>query len=70
MQNLVEKYTPEAPEANDEGVVAIEYVLVAAASSPCSPASICGAIWPPSSTASSAKADKQGGPGSGPPCFA
>ena len=30
MMNLVEKYTPEAVEAtNEEGVVAIEYVLVA-----------------------------------------
>ena len=30
MMNLVEKYTPEAVEATDEeGVVAIEYVLVA-----------------------------------------
>lgn len=32
MLNLVEKFTPEAVEATDEdGVVAIEYVLVAAA---------------------------------------
>ncbi len=32
MQNLVEKFTPEAVEATeDDGVVAIEYVLVAAA---------------------------------------
>ena len=31
MQNLVEKFTPEAVDATDEdGVVAIEYVLVAA----------------------------------------
>ena len=30
MMNLVDKYTPEAVEAtNEEGVVAIEYVLVA-----------------------------------------
>jgi Flp pilus assembly pilin Flp len=32
MMNLVEKFTPEAVEATDEdGVVAIEYVVVAAA---------------------------------------
>lgn len=31
MRNLVEKFTPETAEANDEGVVAIEYVLVAVA---------------------------------------
>ena len=32
MLNLVEKFTPEAVEATDEdGVVAIEYVIVAAA---------------------------------------
>lgn len=32
MLNLVEKFTPDAMEAsNDEGVVAIEYVLVAVA---------------------------------------
>ena len=32
MLNLVEKFTPEAVEATDEdGVVAIEYVLLAAA---------------------------------------
>ena len=32
MLNLVEKFTPEAVEATDEdGVVAIEYVLMAAA---------------------------------------
>ena len=32
MLNLVEKFTPEAVEATDEdGVVAIEYVLIAAA---------------------------------------
>jgi hypothetical protein len=31
MQNLVQKHITEAPEANDEGVVAIEYVLVAVA---------------------------------------
>ena len=32
MLNLVEKFTPEAVEATDEdGVVAIEYVVVAAA---------------------------------------
>jgi hypothetical protein len=33
MLNLVEKFTPEADEATieDDGVVAIEYVLVAAA---------------------------------------
>ena len=32
MQNLVEKFTPEAVEvSDDEGVVAIEYVIVAAA---------------------------------------
>ena len=29
MMNLVEKYSAEAPSKNDEGVVAIEYVLVA-----------------------------------------
>ena len=30
MLNLVEKFTPDAMEAsNDEGVVAIEYVLIA-----------------------------------------
>lgn len=29
MQNLVEKYSTEAVEATDDGVVAIEYVLVA-----------------------------------------
>jgi hypothetical protein len=30
MKNLVEKYTaPEAPEATDEGVVGIEYVVIA-----------------------------------------
>jgi hypothetical protein len=31
MLNLVEKFTPEAAEATDDGVVAIEYVIVAAA---------------------------------------
>jgi Flp pilus assembly pilin Flp len=31
MLNLVEKYSVEAPEATEEGVVAIEYVIVAAA---------------------------------------
>ena len=32
MKNLVEKFTPEAVEAtNEDGVVAIEYVIVAAA---------------------------------------
>lgn len=31
MLNLVEKFTPETVKANDEGVVAIEYVLVAVA---------------------------------------
>jgi hypothetical protein len=31
MLNLVEKFTPEAVEATDDGVVAIEYVIVAAA---------------------------------------
>ena len=31
MLNLVEKFTPEAAEATDDGVVAIEYVVVAAA---------------------------------------
>ena len=31
MLNLVEKFTPETVEANDDGVVAIEYVLVAVA---------------------------------------
>jgi hypothetical protein len=31
MLNLVEKFTPEAVEATDDGVVAIEYVVVAAA---------------------------------------
>lgn len=29
MQNLVEQYTAEAAAENEEGVVAIEYVLVA-----------------------------------------
>lgn len=29
MQNLVDHYTAEAPEANDEGVVGIEYVVIA-----------------------------------------
>ena len=31
MYNLVEKYSAEAPEAAEDGVVAIEYVIVAAA---------------------------------------
>ena len=31
MMNLVEKYTTEEVAANEEGVVAIEYVIVAAA---------------------------------------
>jgi Flp pilus assembly pilin Flp len=31
MLNLVEKYSVEAPEAAEDGVVAIEYVIVAAA---------------------------------------
>jgi hypothetical protein len=31
MRNLIEKFTPEAAEATDDGVVAIEYVVVAAA---------------------------------------
>ena len=31
MNNLVEKYSAEATEATEDGVVAIEYVLVAAA---------------------------------------
>jgi Flp pilus assembly pilin Flp len=31
MLNLVEKFTPEAVEADEDGVVAIEYVVVAAA---------------------------------------
>ena len=31
MLNLVEKFTPESVEADDDGVVAIEYVLVAVA---------------------------------------
>ena len=31
MLNIVEKYAAEAPEAAEDGVVAIEYVLVAAA---------------------------------------
>jgi hypothetical protein len=31
MQKLVQKHIEETPEANDEGVVAIEYVLVAVA---------------------------------------
>jgi hypothetical protein len=29
MLNLVEKFTPEAVEADEDGVVAIEYVVVA-----------------------------------------
>ena len=29
MLNLVEKFTPEAVEATDDGVVAIEYVVMA-----------------------------------------
>lgn len=31
MLHLIEKFTPEAVEATDDGVVAIEYVVVAAA---------------------------------------
>ena len=31
MLNLVEKYSAEAPAATEDGVVAIEYVIVAAA---------------------------------------
>jgi hypothetical protein len=31
MQNIVQKHIAETPEANDEGVVAIEYVLIAVA---------------------------------------
>jgi hypothetical protein len=31
MLNLVEKFTPEAEVTDDDGVVAIEYVVVAAA---------------------------------------
>jgi hypothetical protein len=40
MLNLVEKFTPEAAEATDEGVVALEYVIVAAAV-----AAALGVIW-------------------------
>jgi Flp pilus assembly pilin Flp len=29
MRNIVQKYTAEAPESNDEGLVAIEYVVAA-----------------------------------------
>jgi hypothetical protein len=29
MQNIVQKHIDEAPEANDEGLVAIEYVVAA-----------------------------------------
>lgn len=31
MKNLVEKFTPQTTEIDDDGIVAIEYVLVAAA---------------------------------------
>jgi Flp pilus assembly pilin Flp len=31
MMNLVEKFTPETVEVDEDGVVAIEYVIVAAA---------------------------------------
>ncbi len=31
MKNLVDRYTVEAPESIDDGVVAIEYVVVGAA---------------------------------------
>ena len=31
MRNLIEKYTSQAVETNDDGVVAIEYVVTAAA---------------------------------------
>ncbi len=30
MQNIVQKHIAEAPEANEEGLVAIEYVVAAA----------------------------------------
>lgn len=51
MLNLVEKFTPEAVEATDEdGVVAIEYVIVAAAL-----VVALGALWTAFGTALSDK---------------
>ena len=68
MLNLVEKFTPEAVEATDEdGVVAIEYVLLAGRSSwPSSSLSTSpSAAWPTSWTASSRRVhltlDRRGG---------
>jgi pilus assembly protein Flp/PilA len=53
MLNLVEKFTPEAVEATDEdGVVAIEYVIVAAAL-----VVALGALWTAFGNALSAKLD-------------
>jgi hypothetical protein len=52
MLNLAEKFTPtpEAVEASDDGVVAIEYVIVAAAL-----VVALGALWTAFGTALSAK---------------
>jgi Flp pilus assembly pilin Flp len=51
MMNLVEKFTPEAVEATeDDGVVAIEYVIVAAAL-----VVALGALWTAFGTALSEK---------------
>ena len=51
MMNLVEKFTPEAVEATeDDGVVAIEYVIVAAAL-----VVALGALWTAFGTALSDK---------------
>ena len=54
MLNLVEKFTPEAVEATDEdGVVAIEYVVVAAAI-----VVALAALWTAFGNALSAKLDE------------
>ena len=54
MLNLVEKFTPEAVEATDEdGVVAIEYVVVAAAI-----VVALAALWTAFGAALSAKLDE------------
>jgi hypothetical protein len=50
MLNLVEKFTPEAVEASDDGVVAIEYVIVASAL-----VIALGALWTAFGTSLSAK---------------
>ena len=64
MLNIVEKYSAEAAVENEDGVVAIEYVVVAAAI-----VAALAVIWdersvrtcPPSSTQSSTASDSRSG---------